>query len=141
VTTGHDRRHRVAKAAGAVEKDLAGFFDLAHKGYPPTEGYRGARSRPGADRKRRRQRRLHHAVRSHGWSIVPAQVRNPDIRKAAQISELQPHSITSSARARVVDGTVSPNACAVLRLITRSNLVGCSIGRSAGLMPLNILST
>jgi len=41
VTTGHDRRHRVAKAAGAVEKDLAGFFDLAHKGYPPTEGYRG----------------------------------------------------------------------------------------------------
>src|ERR1700730_11972958 len=36
---------------------------------------------------------------------------------------------------------VKPMALAALRLITSSNFVGCSIGRSAGLAPLNILST
>src|SRR5215204_2873807 len=51
------------------------------------------------------------------------------------------HSITSSARARSVGGMVRPRALAVLRLMTSSNLVGCSIGRSAGLAPLRILST
>jgi hypothetical protein len=38
-------------------------------------------------------------------------------------------------------GMVSPNAFAVLRLITSSNLVGCWTGRSPGLAPLRILST
>ena len=36
-----------------------------------------------------------------------------------------PHSITSSAVASSVCGTVSPSAFAVLRLMTSSNLVGC----------------
>src|SRR5262249_19357320 len=51
------------------------------------------------------------------------------------------HSITSSARASSVGGTVRPSAIAVIRLITSSNLVGCSTGRSAGLVPRRILST
>jgi hypothetical protein len=51
------------------------------------------------------------------------------------------HSITSSARNRIEYGIVSPSALAVFRLTTSSNLVGCSIGRSAGLAPLRILST
>src|SRR5262245_3575128 len=51
------------------------------------------------------------------------------------------HSITSSARASRLSGTVRPSAFAVLRLITSSNLVGCSTGRSAGLAPFRILST
>jgi hypothetical protein len=34
-----------------------------------------------------------------------------------------------------------PRAFAVLRLITSSNLVGCSTGRSAGFAPFGILST
>src|SRR5438128_8385674 len=51
------------------------------------------------------------------------------------------HSITSSARASSVGGTSRPSALAVLRLITSSNVVGCSTGRSAGLAPLRILST
>ena len=42
------------------------------------------------------------------------------------------HSITSSARASNVGGTVRPNARAVFRLITSSILVGCSTGKSAG---------
>jgi len=36
---------------------------------------------------------------------------------------------------------VRPNAFAVLRLISSSNLVGCSTGRSLGLEPFKILST
>ena len=34
-----------------------------------------------------------------------------------------------------------PSALAVFKLITSSNLVGCSTGRSAGFAPLKILST
>src|SRR5262249_3028829 len=45
------------------------------------------------------------------------------------------YSITSSARASKVGGISKASAFAVLRLITSSNLVGCSIGRSAGLVP------
>jgi hypothetical protein len=39
------------------------------------------------------------------------------------------HSITSSGRASSVDGIVTPSALAVFKLMTRSNLVGCSTGR------------
>ena len=48
------------------------------------------------------------------------------------------YSITSSTRARIKGGIASPSASAVLRLTTSSNLVGCSIGRSAGLVPLRM---
>ena len=48
------------------------------------------------------------------------------------------HSITSSARARSVGGTSIPSAFAVFRLMTSSNLTGCSTGRSAGFAPLKI---
>src|SRR5207248_6272804 len=49
--------------------------------------------------------------------------------------------MTSSARDRSEAGIVTPRALAVLRLITSSNFVGCSTGRSPGLAPLRILST
>ena len=45
------------------------------------------------------------------------------------------YSITLSARATNVAGTVTPSAFAVLRLITNSNLVGCWTGMSEGLTP------
>jgi hypothetical protein len=48
--------------------------------------------------------------------------------------------MTSSATASTDGGIVRPSAFAVLRLMTRSNLVGCSTGRSAGLAPFRILS-
>src|SRR5262249_36194193 len=51
------------------------------------------------------------------------------------------YSITSSARASTEGGMVRPRALAVFRLMTSSNLVGCSTGRSAGWAPLRILST
>src|SRR5262249_45448314 len=51
------------------------------------------------------------------------------------------YSTTWSARARSDCGIVSPSALAVLRLITRSNLVGCSIGSSLGRDPRRMRST
>src|SRR5262249_25312922 len=50
------------------------------------------------------------------------------------------HSITSSARASSVGGTSSPSALAVVRLTTKSNLVGRSAKMSPGLAPRRILS-
>ena len=51
------------------------------------------------------------------------------------------YSITSSARESSVGGIVRPSVLAVCRLMTSSNFVGCSTGRSAGLSPFRILST
>src|SRR5438445_693570 len=47
------------------------------------------------------------------------------------------HSMTSSARARITCGTVSPSALAVLRLMTNSKRVDWMTGRSAGFVPLS----
>ena len=64
-------------------------------------------------------------------------------RAAEQRDELAPryHSITSSARASSLSGIWRPSALAVLRLMTSSNFVGCSIGRSPGFAPARILAT
>jgi hypothetical protein len=51
------------------------------------------------------------------------------------------HSITSSARASSVVGTVKPSAWAAFRLTTSSYLVGACTGRSAGFAPLRMRST
>src|ERR1700751_3228003 len=48
------------------------------------------------------------------------------------------HSITSSARASRVSGTVRPSALAVLRFSTVSYFVGACTGRSAGFSPLRM---
>jgi hypothetical protein len=49
-----------------------------------------------------------------------------------QVQQPARYSITSSAVASSGPGIVTPNAFAALRLITSSNLVGRSIGKSAG---------
>ena len=51
------------------------------------------------------------------------------------------YSRTSSARARTDGAMVRPRAFAVFMLMTSSNLVACSTGKSAGRAPLRILST
>jgi hypothetical protein len=63
------------------------------------------------------------------------------IKRLMHRSKKPCHSITSSAMASNLSGTVRPSALAVLRLITSSNLVGCCTGRSAGLSPLKMRST
>jgi len=50
------------------------------------------------------------------------------------------HSITSSARARSVGGTVTPRVRAVLRLITSSYLVAACTGSSEGSSPFRMRS-
>ncbi len=51
------------------------------------------------------------------------------------------YSITSSAMARSVGGIVRPSAFAALALITSSNFVARTMGRSAGLAPLRMRPT
>jgi hypothetical protein len=46
-----------------------------------------------------------------------------------------PYSISSLARSRKASGIVRPSALAVVRLMTRSNLVGCWTGISPGFAP------
>jgi hypothetical protein len=66
----------------------------------------------------------------------------PRRRAAEKRDELPPpHSITSSARANNVCGTVMPSALAVFRLMTVSYLVGACTGRSDGFSPLRMRST
>jgi hypothetical protein len=50
------------------------------------------------------------------------------------------HSITSSAIASMPGGMARPSTFAVLRLITSSNLLDCTTGRSAGLAPFRIFA-
>src|SRR6266542_1046097 len=63
------------------------------------------------------------------------------IAPSATLPSRFPYSITSSARASSVSGTVRPSAFAVLRLSTRSYLVGACTGRSAAFSPLRMRST
>ena len=58
-----------------------------------------------------------------------------------QISPYCGHSITLVACTRIDCGILRPSVLAVFKLIARSNIVGCSIGRSPGLAPYRILST
>src|SRR5207248_2436868 len=51
------------------------------------------------------------------------------------------HQKTSLARTRISSGIVRPRTLAVVVLIIRSNLTGCSTGISAGLAPRKILLT
>src|SRR5262245_29486352 len=78
----------------------------------------------------------------HALALLRARRERPRHSAAEQRDEVAPfHSITSSARRRKSRLIVSPSARAVLRLTTSSNLVGCSIGKSAGFSPFKILAT
>jgi hypothetical protein len=75
------------------------------------------------------------------WHTTEPSALMTRIEDPAALVEHARYSITWSARPSSDGGIVSPSAFAVLRLITSSNLVGCSTGRSAGFVPLRILST
>src|SRR5262249_59187563 len=79
---------------------------------------------------------------AHGWLPFAADsIRQQFGTQMPQGGHPPHHSITSSAVASSVRGTVRPSALAVLRLMTSSNLVGCWTGSSAGFAPLRILPT
>jgi hypothetical protein len=71
---------------------------------------------------------------SHRNKPVPG----ADSCTAARTPAVIRHSITSSASASSFAGISRPSAFAVLKLITSSNLVGCTTGRSAGFSPLRM---
>src|SRR6266446_5428390 len=79
----------------------------------------------------------------HRHRLLRARRERPRRSAAEKRDELAAlhHSITSSAVASSEGGTVRPSAVAVVKLMTRSNLVGCSTGISAGFAPRRILST
>src|SRR5262245_16233641 len=98
--------------------DPAEFAQPLHKSSGPL-ALRGGRSR--AQESDGRQPR----------GLLRARRKRPRGRSAEEGDELAaPHSITLSARTRIESGTVRPSAFAVLRLMTNSNLIGCSTGRS-----------
>src|SRR5260370_41498890 len=80
-----------------------------------------------------------HPDEPNALALLRACRERPRCRAAEQRYELATfHSITSLARASSVAGTSRPNASAVCRLITNSNLLACRIGRSPGFSPLRI---
>src|SRR5262249_3813965 len=74
------------------------------------------------------------------WRLTRTATRSSGCRAAEKRDErAPPHSITSSAIASSPGGTSMPSIRAVWTLMTNSNLVDCSVGRSAGFAPLRIL--
>jgi hypothetical protein len=110
---------------------------------------KGFGCRPGMSRRPGVKRPASETLHDSGHSAEADRIGQTDPKQKfdltpldARTDRLPPlHSITSSARASSDCGTVRPSALAVLRLMTSSNFVGCSIGKSAGLAPLSILST
>src|SRR5262249_45133296 len=83
-----------------------------------------------------------HTNAPHAVALLRGRRKRPcRCRATEQCDELATfHSITSSARKSKDSEIVNPNALAVLRLMTSSNLVGRWIGKSAGPVPLIIWS-
>src|SRR5262245_31369047 len=86
--------------------------------------------------------RHQHADAPHPFGLLRARRKRPHRRAAEKRDELASfHSITSSARASSVGGTSRPRILAVWWLMTSSNLLDCTTGRSAGLVPLRMRPT
>src|SRR4051812_6465477 len=78
-----------------------------------------------------------HSLPSGRYSLL-----GPDFHRLDRTSfAWRTHSITSSLSASSVGGIARPSDLAVLRLITSSNLVGCSTGKSPGFAPFKMRST
>src|SRR5262249_54941006 len=76
---------------------------------------------------------------AHGWLLFLVIVRKHQFGTSMPQGGHPPHhSITSSARASSVGGTSRPNIIAVAKLITSSNLLACTIGKSAGFAPFSM---
>src|SRR5262245_6831847 len=89
-----------------------------------------------------RSRGQENANEAHLLALLRARRKRPRRRAAEQRDELAlVHSITSSARASSVGGTVRPSAFAVFRLTTNSNITACWTGRSDGFAPFRIFPT
>jgi hypothetical protein len=88
-----------------------------------------------------------HASNARGMSAMPPRATksvhrsDPPLRanrRHMHRSKDSRYSITSSAVASSLSGTARPSIRAVEALMTNSNLVGCTTGKSAGLAPLRM---
>src|SRR5262249_46770356 len=132
---GHERRQAIVLAFQPVVLDRH-VLALDGAGFVEAFAERSAKVRGDLWRSG-----THEADHWHRW-LLRVRRERPRGSGADQRDELAPpHSITSSARASSVAGTSSPSACAVIKLTTSSNFVGCSTGISLGLAPRSILST
>src|SRR5262249_21128961 len=124
------RMRRVARTPAIDELDIAAL--------DPAQGVRG-RLETHAPRLPSRVIRYPHqpAPPPHAIRRLRARRERPRRRRAAEErDELTAfHSITSSAIARRLSGTVRPSAFAAVRLMTRSKLVRLSTGRAPRLVP------
>src|SRR5262245_54801555 len=84
-----------------------------------------------------RQQRDGRAERQQEPSIIGEEVAERVVMSALGRSRFS-YSITSSARASNVGGTLRPRARAVGRFIANTNLADCTTGKSAGFSPLMI---
>src|SRR5262249_18028278 len=85
------------------------------------------------------KRRQDHADATYPLALLRGRPDRPCYRAAQQRDGLPPlHSITSSAVAMSVGGTAMPSILAVWALMTSSNLLDCTTGRSAGFAPLRM---
>src|SRR5262249_187745 len=83
-----------------------------------------------------------YADASNAAGLLRPRCQRPGSRAAEKRDELaSPHSITLSASASSVGGISTSNAFAVARLMTRSNLVASSTGKSPGFSPRRMRST
>src|SRR5262245_16730134 len=132
------RRRRVRRAGVVAELVRLGGLDLVPRRVPPHAApRRPVAALPGPPPGRHR---LSRAARPDAAARHPplASERGASYGRDARILR---HWITRSARSTSDCGTRSPSAVAVFTLMTRSILVGCSTGRSAGLAPFRMRST
>jgi hypothetical protein len=81
------------------------------------------------------------AMHVRGWLCVGRAWDDEETHDQHDEERQRGHRITSSAWKSRLGGTVRPSAWAVLRLITSSNFIACSTGKSAGVAPFRSLST
>src|SRR5262249_4600102 len=83
---------------------------------------------------------LEHTDAPYPLGLLPPRRQRPRRCPADERDEVASaaHSMTSSAVASSLSGTVRPSILAVCWLITSSNLADCTTGRSAGLAPLRM---
>src|SRR5262249_12681444 len=82
-----------------------------------------------------------HANRPNALALLRPRRERPRCGRAAEQRNERAaaaHSITSSAMASSEGGTVRPIVLAVWALMTSSNLLACTTGRSAGFAPLRM---
>src|SRR5262249_52238922 len=106
--------------------DIAGFFEALAKS---AQALCNRFGRSDLEKPNHRHRRLLRARRERPRGGCTAE-------KRYELAALQ--SITSSARASSVGGTLRPRARAVGRFIANTNLADCTTGKSAGFSPLMI---